>query len=121
MTDLYGFRENGLNALKAVIEMALGIQMAAHESFYLGGDYYLAKLPDGIEISLQRNRDLRDAGPRYDDFPNIATLLFVSSPTNVNTLHGQLACIEGIRYLQRTTLTPDGKLSVERIESGWRT
>jgi hypothetical protein len=116
MTDMYGFGEADREQLRGLIESALGIQMEAHESLYRGGDYYLATLPGGIQLSLDRNLDLYDGSPRYEEWPEVATLLLVSVPAQVNAYHDRLSAIGGIRHLRRSVLTPEGKLSIERIE-----
>ena len=46
-------------AARHEVEEALDTRFEPHESLYLGGDYWLAKLPaSGVSIRIRHNRDL---------------------------------------------------------------
>jgi len=115
MTDTYGFGGDDLAGLKTVIETALGIQLEARKSFYRGGDYYLAELPGGDKVALQKNLNQVDGCPREEEYPEVGLLLLVSSSNRAEELRERLLRVEGIRHLTRTVLTSEGKLAVERI------
>ncbi|HJZ55098.1 MAG TPA: hypothetical protein VKE74_09080 [Gemmataceae bacterium] len=118
MTNTYGFGGDDLARVKTVIETALGIHLEARESFYRGGDYYLAKLPGGDQVALQKNLDLVGGSLRHEEYPEVGLLLLVSSSNRADEFRERLMQVEGIRHLTRTVLTPEGKLSVERITAG---
>ena len=76
--DLYGFSEDDLEAARLAIERSLGIRLAAHESLYLGGDYY--RLGHGGEehFVLRRNIDPFDTEPAESKFPQARILFYVN-------------------------------------------
>ena len=83
--DLYGSRLDLEPALHEA-EATLGLSFEPHESSYLGGNYYRCS----DSFVLQRNKELPSelAEP---DFPEAATLLYVSAVADPDAVRERLA------------------------------
>ncbi len=117
MEDLYGFASADIDQIRKIIEPVLGIEMDAHESSYRCGDYYLKRLENGDNISLQKNHDrVRDEW-RFDEYKSMGSLLFVYSKeqSRVEAIRLRLAAVQVAIHLQRTTSGEGGKLVIERV------
>jgi hypothetical protein len=103
--DLYGFRNDDLEAAKLAVERSLGVRLAAHESLYLGGNYYRLGGLGGEHFILRRNIDLLDDEPAELEFPEIGILLYVNETEQARDLEQILtAKIEGLLLLRREEL-----------------
>ena len=110
-SDTYGFVHDDLESACEAIQQALGVQMEAHESSYLGGDYYSGQLPSGAaKLQLRHNVDLlydeRTDPPdeRYAE-PEFATspiLLYVTGHDSLDVVRTSLERhVAGISFLRR--------------------
>ena len=83
-----------------------GVHFEPHESLYLGGDYWLAKVPeDGLAVRIRPNRDLlwrpgdseaeRFAFPDYCEHPWLLEITGESRNTSA-----ALSAVESVRLLQ---------------------
>ena len=93
--DLYGSPLALETALREA-EAALGISFEPHESSYRGGDYYRSS----ESFILQRNAELDDelAEP---EFPNAATVLYVSQVADPDVIRKQLVATGSFNHLRR--------------------
>jgi len=100
--DLYGFKHDNLEAARIAVEQALGIRLVAHESLYLGGDYYRLGSMREEHFILRRNIDLLDNEPAELEFPEAGILLYVEGTKRSEELEQILTTrIAGLRLLRR--------------------
>jgi hypothetical protein len=86
-TLLFGFTHRDLESARRAVERCLGIDLAPHDSLYLG-DYYRGDPRPGQEVELRRNVDplfdARNDPPEEQfaepDFPDSHLLLYVHGP-----------------------------------------
>jgi len=83
---LHGLREGDLEVAARRLGEHIG-PGEPHESFYLGGDYYLWRLGDA-EVRLQHNRELDDelAEPDYSNYPLLVRVSGTEGPQSWNTI-----------------------------------
>jgi hypothetical protein len=99
--DLYGFSTDDLEATRLAIEQALGIRLVAHESLYLGGDYYRLGHGDEEQFVLRRNIDLLDAEPAELKFPQARILFYVNETERSEEIEMLLTKLPDITLLRR--------------------
>jgi len=119
-TDLYGFKSVDIHACRDRLEGLFGQEMEVHESSYFPGEeYYLLKLPGGERLSLQLNYDEHEQEWAEDDFRAMSTLLHVEGQDRADELRKTLVDSLGdIEFLQRETVTADGRFLRIRNEGG---
>jgi hypothetical protein len=79
--DLYGSANLSLRDTADELAAVLGVVFEAHDSGYLGGDYYRAANEEGAEILVQGNPE-DDEGDRPEpDFADVHTLVYVNKST----------------------------------------
>jgi hypothetical protein len=78
---IYAVGIEDMETARSALEKALGAPMEAHESLYMGGDYYLLQL-EAAEIHLRHNRDLLEEGELEERVD--ANLLLYVSESNVD-------------------------------------
>jgi len=100
-SDLYGFSTDGLEATRLAIEQALGIRLVAHESLYLGGDYYRLGRGHEEQFVLRRNIDLLDAEPAELKFPQARILFYVNETERPEEIQKLLIELPDIALLRR--------------------
>lgn len=76
--DLYGFTQNDINTIRILVEKAVGILFEAHNSSYLGGNYYRCGVVDSEHFILQQNLDLVDNEPIEPEYSEFPVLLYVN-------------------------------------------
>jgi hypothetical protein len=76
--ELYGWRPLALREASEHLAAATGATFALHDSDYLGGDYFLGEGPNGERISVQENFADDEGYLMEPDFPDHATLVYVS-------------------------------------------
>jgi hypothetical protein len=101
--DLYASKSLSLDELREAVEAALGIEFEAHESDFIGGDYFLAGDPRGEEFIIQRNHaengdEDEVVEAQYADFP---ILLQVNATARGDQLRGLLEGIKDLTFLRR--------------------
>ncbi len=102
--DLYSLASDLENA-RAAVENALNTRFEAHESLYMGGDYYRLDLKGAESFELRKNLDPLDGEPAELDFPEVITLLYVHGTERAEELERILTTrIPGVRLLRRKTL-----------------
>lgn len=72
----FGINSTDLSSAAAEIGDALGVAFRLHESAYRGGDYFRAKVANGV-IFLQSNRDLHDGEPFESNWPIDSLILLL--------------------------------------------
>jgi hypothetical protein len=76
--DLYGNPEASLEAAARQVGEALGVTFELHDSYYLGGDYYLWRGEGSQELSIQENFEDEEGYLAEGDHPSFKTLLYAS-------------------------------------------
>lgn len=100
--DLYGFRTDDLEAARASVESALGVQLQAHESSYHCGDYYCLGKDGEENLILQRNFDDFEEEWTEEQFKSTPILLYVNHTQRPEELEEALTSrIGGIALLRR--------------------
>ena len=94
--DLYGFDDPELEHVRPLVEAAIGQVLRAHDSLYLGGDYFRS---DDRRFRLQTNRELEE--PMEPEWPSVPTLLYAVSVA-ADDLRQRLEAHSGARHLRRT-------------------
>ena len=74
MSVLYGFSGMDLERERELVEDGLKVPLAAHESYYRGGDYYRFN-GDDVTLILQENYDCIGDGLEEPDFPRFNVLM----------------------------------------------
>jgi len=89
--DLYGFRIEDLETVRATVENALSIKFIAHESSYRGGDYYRFGKIGEEEFTLQRNFNPIDKEWIEEEFQGFPILLYVDKTNRSEKIERLLA------------------------------
>lgn len=58
-----------LEGTRLLVERVLRIELEPRESLYMGGDYFLGRLPGGGQVRVRANRDLMDDCPEWPSWP----------------------------------------------------
>jgi hypothetical protein len=101
--DLYGSRALSLEDLRRNTEAVLGLRFELHESYFMGGDYYLFEDSRGERIVIQRN-NLDGDDPDdilEDEFPDYSMLLRVEDTARADDLKELLVAINDLDFLRR--------------------
>jgi hypothetical protein len=102
--DIYGGETNDLQLCREVIQSALGVQLEAHESSYLG-NYYRWGKQYGEELILQKNYDESEQEFREERFKDFRTLLYVNLFSDPDEVRRRLAaCSDQMVFLERKEL-----------------
>jgi hypothetical protein len=120
MTDLFGLATSDLEMARAVVEPILGVEMDAHESSYRCGDYYVKRLPNGNEYSLQKNYDRVHDEWRYDEYKEMGALLFVSvkDAASLEEVSARLKSVDGVVHLHRESFSEEDGYRLVRVYKG---
>jgi hypothetical protein len=102
--DLYGVRCSDLEAARSKVETALDIRFVAHESSFMGGDYYLLRNPGGESFVLRGNELEDDEEPEDLPYPDEPFLLEVNASPRSELIRDRLLAVEGIRLLRHEEL-----------------
>jgi hypothetical protein len=95
-TLLFGFDTADIKAARRQVERKLNCQMAAHESLFLGGDYFiLGSHASDEHVLLRNNVDLLDETPEERDFPGFPILLYFRKTAQPELVEGLL---QGTRF-----------------------
>ncbi|WP_394847656.1 hypothetical protein LZC95_09355 [Pendulispora brunnea] len=91
--DVYGVKLSTLEAAREAIELALGIKFVAHESMFLGGDYY--RLGDVGEecFILQQNYNEFEGEWTDSAYKEYAYLLYVNETERAHELEKLLMSV----------------------------
>ncbi|HTF53531.1 MAG TPA: hypothetical protein VK735_39315 [Pseudonocardia sp.] len=105
--DLYGAKDRTLDELRTAVATVLNITFEAHESLYLGGDYFRSRGPAGEHLEILRNDSgFEEDGEDEDnliepDFSDYSVLLRVNSTKRGDELKDRLAAVPGLVFLGR--------------------
>lgn len=103
--DLYGFEHDNLEVARIAIEQALGINFNAHESMYMGGEYYRWDASGKEVFVLTKNYNSFEEELNERDFPKIGVLFYVSNTQRSQKLEKLLkAQVKKISLLRRETM-----------------
>ncbi len=75
-TLAFGSRDD-MDTTQRRIAAALGVTFALHDSFFFGGDYYLAK-SDHLRISVQRNFVEDDGDLTRPELPEHQVVVYIT-------------------------------------------
>ena len=78
---------------------AAGTCFDLHDSDYFGGDYYLARPAEGVEVRLLDNFTEDDGEPFAADFPDAAVLLSIDGQLSAE-FEAALARVSALRRLR---------------------
>ena len=98
--DLYGLIVASLEEAKTLIEKALGISLAAHESGYHCGAYYRSGDVGAEHFILQRNRDATEGEWAESDHSDAPFLLYVNETQRAAELRELLDGAANVRLLR---------------------
>jgi hypothetical protein len=101
--DLYGLRHESIDAARTSVERALGTELVAHESSYLG-NYFRGDESVGEDLILQPNyhdAERQWVEPAYRDVPY---LLYVSSAASPEATRARLDAEPGVSRLRQTSM-----------------
>jgi hypothetical protein len=99
--SVYAVEAESIGAARATVETALRIDLALHDSAYLG-EYFRATESDGEELELQANHHIAEDAwlePEHLDAPY---LLLITSPAGRESWRADLERHPRIRPLRRT-------------------
>lgn len=100
--DIYGLKGDNLEEHLPVIERAIGAKFAAHESSYMGGDYYRLGKVGEESFKLVRNYDSFEQEWFEEDFKDADALLYVNATDRPDEWEQRLSNeVEGITLLKR--------------------
>jgi hypothetical protein len=103
--DLYGYNGDAdIHAARGLVENAIGIQLAAHDSSYHGGEYYRNGLVGSENFILKRNHDPHEdewTEPQYKSCP---LLLYVNATLRPRELEKMLSLAGNFKLLKREEL-----------------
>ena len=102
--DVYGSSAHSVDALEELVAAALEVTFVQRYGDYHGGEYSTVALPDGGELSIERN-ELAMFTPveqSEDEFPEVDTVLYVHGPAQFDDIYTRLQSIDGLRHLYRT-------------------
>lgn len=88
--DLYGYRNQNLEAIRLALQHALGVKLQAHESSFIG-EYFRLQNSVGEEFQLQRNFDPYEEEWAEDDFPDMHILLYINNTERAEELERLIA------------------------------
>lgn len=75
---LYGAKGLAPADVVRIIGPRLGVDFSLRDSSYKGGDYYLYRGDDGVEVSIEKHERDRDGMLGEPDFPQYSTLVYVN-------------------------------------------
>jgi hypothetical protein len=101
--DKYCADVDSLEAARALVEQALGIAFALHESMYWGGEYYLATTPPFDRIAVRSNFNSFTQELTEPSDPACRYLVSVDAPDDPDLLRRRLEPA-GLRFLRRAVV-----------------
>jgi hypothetical protein len=106
VVDLYGLEHESIDAARASVERALGTELVAHESSYLG-DYFRGGESASEDVILQPNYHAalqQWVEPAHRDVPH---LLYINNRASPEAVRARLEAEPGVRRLRHTPTRPD--------------
>jgi hypothetical protein len=97
--DLYGINCASLEEGRLLVEAALAVRLIAHESGYLGGEYYRFVDPNNEVLILQSNVDI-DGERAETEHPEVPFLLYIEGTRRSGELEQRLASVPELRHLK---------------------
>jgi hypothetical protein len=97
--DLYGIACADLEAARAIIEKALGIEFVPHESLYLG-EYYRFGMSGEENLLIQKNYDSDDDEWREDSHRDQLFLLYVNRTYRPEEFRQALEGVPEVSFLR---------------------
>jgi hypothetical protein len=103
---VFGSRLRSTDDLRESIARALGVDLVAHESGYMGGAYFRAGPLDDEHVVLRSNVDASrpELEPAYPDFCDYPTILEINATDRSDDLRERLRVVAELEHLQTTRM-----------------
>ena len=102
--NVYGLNTGNLETIRIAIEHALNIRFNAHESMYLGGEYYRAGELGEEEFVLRYNFNSFEQEWTEKEFHDMNILLYVNVTQRSKEIEDKVTNVVGMLLLRQEIL-----------------